>query len=136
MKRKPIRVAVFADSAIGDRTGIGNYTSHLLSGLSSVPEVELIEILPHQGMELQHRNAEYPRCGPFRRSVYSWYPCSMWQLGNRQDLNIIHNPAQVPGFFQTQVPQVLTIHDLVPLIYPKESKKSRTLRVLCRQYSV
>ena len=122
-----MNVAFFSDSAYGNRTGIGNYTRHLFSKLRRTPDLNLIEIMPDSGGAGDFGLCETLSNGLASRSVYAWYPYATYKLRHRRDLDIIHNPAQVPGFFQTDSPQVLTIHDLVPFIFPEESKLTRTL---------
>ena len=52
------------------------------------------------------------------------YPYAAFKIdGTHCDL--LHNPGQVPTYFRPRVPYVLTVHDLIPLLYPQTTRLAR-----------
>ncbi len=58
--------------------------------------------------------------------TYAWYPYLTIRL-RKTDLDLIHNPSQIPTFFGANQLYIITVHDLTPIIFPKEHKSGKSL---------
>lgn len=120
-----IRVGIISDAVHEQRTGIGNYVWQLLKGLEErqYKDINVKQLLPSRNAQAPGTQlvAESPF---FSRSIYSWYPYAAY-TARTEDMDILHNPAQVPTYFRPRPGYVITVHDLVPLIFPRQSKLGR-----------
>lgn len=108
------------DLTEGRIAGLGRYASMLVEGLGHRPEVKLKAIhrararLPPFGLEeLVPRKAE-----ALSMRVGAWYiglPAAL----RGADLDIVHNPFQMPTLFRFQQRSVITVHDIIPFLHPE-----------------
>lgn len=58
--------------------------------------------------------------------TYLWYPYLVINLKSC-NLDLIHNPAQIPTIFKFKQKNVVTVHDIITLIYPEKHPFKRQL---------
>ncbi|MFB3785428.1 MAG: glycosyltransferase family 4 protein [bacterium] len=103
--------------------GIGYYTHHLLQALARRPgeeEYVLFYNRPLQPMELPSR-LRHVLTGP--ASTHLWVQTRLASLCRKQAIDLLHSPGQgLPFLFDK--PRILTIHDLSPLMFPRQKDLS------------
>lgn len=123
-----MKIGIISD-AINDKnvTGIGTYTYNLLKILQ-------VKSKHNRYFSINHLNVKMFDIdnliieNPFKRilQTYMWYPYLIIRL-RKNDLDLIHNPSQIPTFFDTKQIYIITVHDLTPIIFPKEHKSGKSL---------
>lgn len=102
-----MRIGIDTQSTLGQKTGIGQYTAHLLKALRSVaPEHEYLEL--NWGRDIVMRTDRRLR----------WQQFELPRQARRARATLIH----VTGFdapLRHPSPTVLTVHDLIGMIFPK-----------------
>jgi len=108
-------------------TGIGNYTYNLFKKLLEVNTHGRYFVINYQDMKIFDRDTLIVE-NPFKQilQTYMWYPYLIIRL-RKTDLDLIHNPSQIPTFFDTKQIYIITVHDLTPIIFPKEHKSGKSL---------
>ena len=99
--------------------GIGRYILNLMEGLAQAEGLSRLHAWLKPDSPLRHKHA--PRIYPHveRAGFYSiWEQVSLGRKVRRTDLDLFHAPHYVAPFF-LNVPLVVTIHDLIHLIFPK-----------------
>lgn len=115
-----MRIGIFSSVLNAARTGIGNYTSHLISGLASYAPSDTVVLINDRHTD-GFSNPEIVIRNPlplFR--TYGWYPYATLRIRSHPGVDVIHNPYQVPTWFSPGHPYVITIHDLTPILFPDE----------------
>lgn len=122
-----MRVGIITDSFNSNLSGIGKYVYNLIDGLQSVMDPNRICLINHTEISMFNKFEHLIIKNPFPiLKTYSWYPYLIRQL-NDYDLDLIHNPGQIPTVFRTDKRYIMTIHDLTPFVTPAESKCGRSL---------
>jgi len=107
--------------------GISNYTYNLIKELNKLNTDEgFLFLINHQSDTFFTNNKIIINNIFPVLKTYAWYPYLIRKLRNRE-LDLIHNPAQVPTFFKLKQKYVITIHDLTPFITSSEAKFGRPL---------
>jgi glycosyltransferase involved in cell wall biosynthesis len=109
-------------------TGIGNYTYNLIKELNKLDaDKDFLYLINYEHNRFFTNLKEVTINNPFKvLKTYAWYPFLVIKLRDH-DLDVIHNPSQVPTFLKFKQKYIITIHDLTPFITPKESKFGRPL---------
>jgi glycosyltransferase involved in cell wall biosynthesis len=120
MKRGKMEINLLVGDVLQrNRAGITEYSKQILKGFC----------------EDAYLVSEHEIKNPFP-VPHLWYPyvarkMRKWDLGSNGnifinngkmevlDAGIIHNPTQFPTLFKMPAPYVLTVHDLVPILYPQ-----------------
>ena len=101
-----MRLAIDTQSTLGHKTGIGQYTAHLLAALRRIaPEHEYVEL--NWGGDVVMRLDRRLR----------WQQWDVPRRAKRMRADVLH----VPGFdapLWRPCPTVLTVHDLIGMIFP------------------
>jgi glycosyltransferase involved in cell wall biosynthesis len=102
-----VRIALDTQSTLGQKTGIGVYTIHLLHALRQIaPQHEFIELDWRRDIAMRlDRRLRWQQCEVPRRSAAA-------------GAHLLH----VPGFdapCRKRIPLVLTVHDLIGRLFPK-----------------
>lgn len=141
---RPLRVAIDARWIFPEISGIGLYTRELIRGLLAEdrataydllfdrPEVEAREVpLTGAGAAPNVRVLRAP-CGPFAPQGQAQMPGLLRSLGT----DVFHSPNYMIPFFAfpaggTGRPRaVVTLHDLIPLIFPHYTPRALKTRLL------
>jgi len=112
----------------GKGAGIGRFASMMMEGLSAHRGEVLVSALRRKGSA--SASFDVPEINPQRIAALSKV-ISLWYLGlplglRGEDIDIVHNPFQMPTYFRFEQKYVFTVHDLIPFLYP-EVHTSRTL---------
>lgn len=109
-----------------DLTGVGKYTYNLVDSLTKISSKHTIHLICDRALIGAFDTAIHiSNPFPFIKT-YAWYPYMMNAL-KEYDLDVVHNPTQVPTLFSSSHKYVMTVHDLTPFLLPKESKLFRPL---------
>lgn len=105
----------------GKGAGIGRYATLMVDGLSEHQGEVQVKALRRQGSASARFDA--PEINPQRISALSKV-VSFWYLGlpfglRGEDLDIVHNPFQMPTYFRFEQKYVFTVHDLIPFLFPE-----------------
>jgi glycosyltransferase involved in cell wall biosynthesis len=123
-----LRIGVISEPLNHPLTGIGRYARNVLQHLPrlapSTWKFVAVNSQPNAipGMdELVIRN-------PFSRisETYAWYPV-LRVIPRIADLDLVHNPGQIPTFFKLGRRYVITIFDLTPLLMPESHREAKRL---------
>lgn len=122
-----MKIGITVDCLNDNFTGVSNYTYSLIEHLSHQDKnrnsLHLINYEKNQFFN-QLNNIEINN--PFKvLKTYGWYPYLIRKL-RKCDLDIIHNPSQIPTYIKANQKYILTVHDLTPFIVPSESKFGRS----------
>jgi len=124
-----MKVAIIADSIRENRTGIGNYTFNLVN--------KLCKTRKHEYWLIDNKNSETKKMFPQRTiiinnplriisKVYFWYFYLALKIHANREFDLVHNPSQVPTFFEIKN-NVVTVHDLTPIMFPEKHSFIRSL---------
>lgn len=122
-----MKIGIIVDSLNDNFAGISNYTYNLVENLSKLDTnnnnaFQLINYEKNQHFS-QLKTIEINN--PFKvLKTYGWYPYLIRKL-KKFDLDIVHNPSQIPTYVKAKQKYILTVHDLTPFIVPSESKFGR-----------
>ena len=115
--------------AINDKnvTGIGTYTYNLLKILQVKSKHNRYFSINHLNIKMFDHDTLIVE-NPFKQilQTYMWYPYLIIRL-RKTDLDLIHNPSQIPTFFKPAQKYIITVCDLTPLKFPKEHKIGKEL---------
>ena len=118
-----MKIGIISD-AINDEniTGIGVYTRNVLKKCSEISNYNRYFSINYLDINMLNTENIIIK-NPFKRllQTYMWYPYLIIRL-RINDLDLIHNPSQIPTFFSTKQRYIITVHDLTPILYPKEHK--------------
>ena len=115
-----MKIGIFSDVLNFPRTGIGNYVFHLIHSLNSRYYSHNSICLINYKKTPDFPNPELIIKNPFPiNKTYLWYPYSLFKL-KKCDLDVIHNPTQVPTIWKSHSKLVMTVHDLTTIVTPKE----------------
>ncbi|HTL70359.1 MAG TPA: glycosyltransferase family 1 protein, partial [Candidatus Eisenbacteria bacterium] len=102
-----MKIAVDYQSAEGRRTGLGVYTENLVAAMrEEAPDTEF----------LLYKTGTDRDLGAAERMVWESFAIPVRTLGDRP--NVVFRPAFAPAVW-SPVPQVVTIHDLIGRIFPR-----------------
>ena len=119
-----MKIKIIADSVNKFKTGIGNYTFNLITGLQQIGAG--LSLINYEKVENFHTEL-YPNILKDRfLETYSWY-LTLPFLIKPEPPAIIHNPTQVPTFFRFKHKNIITINDLSALKFPEQHKLGRRL---------
>jgi len=122
-----MRIGILATGLNGPLTGIGVYIYNLIDALNraNISDIDIITI-NHKEMDC-FPNEQIIIENPFPLiSTYAWYSYIFRKIG-KYNIDIIHNPAQVPTIFTKKLRYIISVMDLTPFIVPNESKHGRPL---------
>lgn len=126
-----MKIGIISEPLNQNLTGIGNYTYKIISELNKINHNGKINIYLINSVhtELFRYMDELIIRNIFNRvlKTYLWYPYAIIKLNREKtDLNLIHNPSQIPTFFKPKQKYVITVHDITPLLFPKEHKSGKS----------
>jgi len=116
-----MNIGIISEALNHPLTGIGNYVNKLIDQQNKilVPDDSLVLINYEKNYTFPNDEIIVSNIIPFFKT-FPWYLTLPDKLNSYKDLDIIHNPAQVPTFFRFQCKNVITVHDITPLLFPKE----------------
>jgi glycosyltransferase involved in cell wall biosynthesis len=117
-----------ADLERGKGAGLGRYATLMVDGLGSHRNEVQLSALRRKGSA--SASFDVPEINPRRTEMLSkviglWYLGLPWGLRG-EDIDIVHNPFQMPTCFHFEQRYVFTVHDLIPFLFP-EVHTARTL---------
>lgn len=110
-----LRVAIDLEHTRQSRAGIARYTTGLLSAMRDVPDIDLIGI---GGGPLEKRGTFGKRLTTIRQDFW-WYPHAGRSLAGSLGARVYHSPLPRGPITKSDLPTVITVHDLVPVHYPE-----------------
>lgn len=121
-----MKIGIIADSLNDNFTGVSNYTYNLIDNLSNLDNNDdVFQLINYKTNQHFSQLKTIKINNPFRvLKTYGWYPYLIRKL-KKFDLDIIHNPSQIPTYVKAKQKYILTVHDLTPFIVPSESKFGR-----------
>ena len=120
-----MKIGLISDSLNGLLTGVSYYTYNLVNNFDQGTKNNLYLINHHNNATFPHiKSIVIKNPFPFMKT-YAWYPYIIRKI-NEHDLDIVHNPSQVPTYFPLKAKYVITVNDLTPFITPQESKTGRS----------
>lgn len=118
---KPLQVGMITYALDRAPGGIGRYTQELTRALQA-QEVPLT--LLHAGRKREFlKNAVSLPGSRFLPGLLTVGQVEIGWVGKREKLSLIHDPVGVMPLFLTGARKIVTIHDVVPYIYPETSTK-------------
>ena len=131
--RTTMRIGVDAKRLRGKFGGLNVYTRTLVGELCALGhDVRLITDRPIPAEDLPSPTAGFPsRVGPikFRRL---WDKLVLPAMSARMELDVLHYPVGFVGSERGKCPQVVTIHDLLPIVVPGFYTKEEAAELLGR----
>lgn len=132
-----IRIALDCRWVSGDSGGIRQYTLNLVKNLSLIDKANeyfLIydDVKTRELLEANIRNSGnfhfyFLNCGPFSLLNQVVLPIKL----NRQKINVFHSPNfMMPLFAGKGCKTVITIHDLIPFLFPEMCAQSKKVKAL------
>jgi glycosyltransferase involved in cell wall biosynthesis len=123
-----MKIGLISDPLNNSLTGVSNYIYYLIKQLNDLNKnKKFLYLINYEHNRFFTNLNEVTINNPFKvLTTYAWYPFLVIKLRDH-DLDVIHNPSQVPTFLKFKQKYIITIHDLTPFITPKESKFGRPL---------
>lgn len=110
-----IKLGIITGDQKRNKTGIGTYTFQLIENLKNNLDISIIK----------HPTGDFePGCQSITSSFPGPFSHILWSQGlslkknEFKSLDIIHNPAQYPVLPNIGRNYIVTIHDLIPILYP------------------
>ncbi|MBW9223589.1 glycosyltransferase family 4 protein [Methanothermococcus sp. SCGC AD-155-E23] len=119
-----MRVGIISATLNESFTGVPKYTYNLIRELYKFLDKDLYLINYKQNQFFKDLNQVIIE-NPFHNFSLSYIWYSYLPLSSsleKHDLDIIHNPYQVPTLFKFKQKYVITVHDLIQILFPKEVK--------------
>ena len=110
-----IRVAIDAEHTRHSRAGIARYATSLLHALSRRGDVDAFEI---GGGEIVPRGTVRKKLLTLNQDLL-WYPFRARAKAESMGAQVYHSPLPRGPFKSGSIPFVVTVHDLVPLLWPQ-----------------
>lgn len=110
-----ITVAIDAEHTRQTRAGVTRYSNSLTRELRKRDDVRVIEL---GGGELVRRGTWRKRAVTARQELI-WYPWAGRRRAGAADADVYHCPTLRAPVTRGRPPLVLTVHDLVPLLFPE-----------------
>ncbi len=114
-----MRIGIECSTLTRPRAGIGFYTYNLIQALAQLDGEEEYSLLynrPLPDMKLSSRFRHVLR-GP--SSTHLWAQSRLSSICHKEGIDLLHSPGQaLPLLYQGK--SILTIHDLSPMIYPRQ----------------
>lgn len=123
-----MKIGLVSDPLNNSLTGVSIYIYYLIKQLNDLNKnKKFLYLINYEHNRFFTNLNEVTINNPFKvLKTYAWYPFLVIKLRDH-DLDVIHNPGQVPTFLKFKQKYIITIHDLTPFITPKESKFGRPL---------
>ncbi|MFH1509072.1 MAG: glycosyltransferase family 1 protein [bacterium] len=117
-----MKIGYITESLNEPTTGIARYTLELLKAMQANSDNEFVCLNYKELPELKSfEQRVIPNPYKWLLKTHLYYP-HMINSKKLYDLDVIHNPAQIPTYFTPPKPYVITIHDLSPLLTPEAHK--------------
>jgi len=116
-----MKIGIISEALNHPLTGIGNYVSQLVDQQNKIlaPGDSIVLINNQKNSTFPNDNILVPNIIPYFKT-FPWYLTLPGKLKIHKELDIIHNPAQFPTFFRFHCKNIITVHDITPLLFPKE----------------
>ncbi|MDD3245400.1 MAG: glycosyltransferase family 1 protein [Methanosarcina sp.] len=128
-----MKLGVISATLNEDFTGVPNYTYNLISELDNLMGKDSLHMINYQDDPFFKNIHKFIIKNPlgylsklFPLSSYFWYTYLGMKLNAQNfDLDIVHNPYQVPTLFKFKKQKyVVTVHDLMQVMFPEMVKPS------------
>lgn len=110
-----LRVALDASHMRQSVAGIARYANSLATALRARDDIEVVEL---GGGELVPRDTARKRALTLRQD-FLWYPFLGRRVAAREGARVYHIPLPRGPLSRAKPPVVITVHDLVPLLFPE-----------------
>lgn len=118
MTRQMIRLGLITGDLKPNTTGIGTYTYQLIENIRDHTDITLIRHpLGGDALGCSSVVSSFPHSN-FSHIIWSQV-LSLKKIKYLKSFDIIHNPAQYPVSPKINPNYVITIHDLIPILYPE-----------------
>jgi glycosyltransferase involved in cell wall biosynthesis len=112
-----IKLGLITGDLKKNKTGIGTYTFQLIENIKT--EVDITLIKHPQGDDVPECSSLISSFPPGNFSHILWSQGLSLKKKQLRSFDIIHNPAQYPVSPSIKSKYVITIHDLIPILYPE-----------------
>lgn len=110
------KIGIITGNLRQHQTGLGTYTFHILKGIRDTYSVD--QIMDSDGELLDGCNKIIPKKVPAPYNYLTWSMSLSLQKKIFDKYDIIHNTSQLPVYPSDSKRSVITIHDLIPILYP------------------
>lgn len=110
-----LRIGFDAQATVGQLTGLGTYTTHLIRALTGSDMIPKKHMLPPFEFHF-YRSEHYGRNTPSR---LIWENAVLPGLIKRDKVELLHVPAFAPALFK-RTRTVVTVHDLIGMLFPNQ----------------
>jgi len=121
-----MRVGIISATLNESLTGVPNYTYNLIKELRKFLDKDSFYLINYTYNKFFKNLNEIVVKNPFNKyglASYIWY--SYLPLSpslEKHNLDVIHNPYQVPTLFKFKQKYIITVHDIMQILFPKEVK--------------
>lgn len=115
-----MEIGIYTDLVNNERAGVGTYVYHLVNNLLKIGDGNKYHLVDYRKSGIFSGADELIIGNPFRgiSKTYAWYLYSAIRLNKNKDIDIVHNPSQVPTYFKARQKSVVTAHDITPMLLP------------------
>lgn len=110
-----LRIGFDAQATLGQLSGLGTYTSHLIQSLTGRTEISARHHRPLYEFYF-YRDERYCRNTPSR---LLWENAVLPGLLKKDKVDIVHVPAFSPALFK-RTRTIVTVHDLIGMLFPNQ----------------
>jgi glycosyltransferase involved in cell wall biosynthesis len=127
--RTQVEIGIYTDLSNSEKAGIGTYVYYLITNLLKINDSHSYHLINYKKTDIFTDTDEIIIKNPFRHisKTYAWYLYSAIRLNKNSDLDIIHNPSQIPTYFKIRQKSIVTAHDITPLLLPDAFRLGRPL---------
>lgn len=121
-----IKLGLITGDLKRNKTGIGTYTFQLINEIQK--DTQITQIKHPDGDDASGCSSIVSALPPGNFSHILWSQSLMLKKKSLQRFDLIHNPAQYPVSPKINKNYIITIHDLIPIIYPEYVGKTYSLQ--------
>lgn len=117
-----LRIGIETSVAAFNDAGTGRYARALLQSLQNIPEVDLEFVELNAGRQFYFPQPGWPRKLFVLYWEFIYHTLVLPVTIRRQKLDLVHYTAPHPNYlsaFLPPIPNVLTIHDVIPFLHPE-----------------
>jgi glycosyltransferase involved in cell wall biosynthesis len=124
VREKKMKIGIIANSLNPPRTGVGNYLYNILKNAPN-EKCKNFYLINYEKNNLFLELNKIIIKNPFEKITKNFLWCQTLPMKNElNELDIIHNPYQLPTVFNFKQKYIISVLDLIQILFPKEIKKS------------
>ncbi|UXM85418.1 glycosyltransferase family 4 protein [Methanococcus aeolicus] len=118
-----MKIGIIANSLNPPRTGVGNVLYNVLKNIPK-RKYKNFYLINYEKNNIFPETNKIIIKNPFKMAkTFLWYQ-TLPMKNELKELDIIHNPYQLPTFFNFKQKYILSVLDIIQILFPKEIKKS------------